>query len=354
MFTDEYSSLLVTSHNSSFRRRKALSTPFERFTMQTSIQQAFWKQHSSSHSLNRQLHSAQEMRGMRSLPNEAASFAKQSRAHPLNNTPLPTEHQRCEGQLLTTSAPQPPWVSTDLSLLLISEGSIDHREQCSSFPPWTTRRRFIGQGNIFDCSIFAVVLRHTFIRNIRERLFPPAQNLWPSGYAFQNTSRLTQSPQWRTIVPEQSYHGAAVKVLLEGHSYPSFRHVWVTHHSHQQQQWSKASSGVTGCWSATSWTWTRCRGGSAEHVLLHPEEQVNNLNTEEELKSSLSPTGALVMQRSRNARPEVVDWILQQHHAPKGWWPAAGHRQVTANHVQGAELLLIRSNMNLLLLQGQS
>lgn len=68
---------------------------------------------------------------------------------------------------------------------------------------------------------------------------------------------------------------------------------------------SKASTVVTGRWSATSQTWTGRRDGSAEHVWLHPE-QVNNLNTEEEFKSSLSQSGALVMQRGAEMQDQKL------------------------------------------------
>lgn len=143
------------------------------------------------------------------------SFAKQSRAHPLSSTPTPREHQKCEGQLLTIPAPQKPWVSTDFNLPLIPEGSYQPLE--SNAVPFSlerTRRRLIGHGSIFDGSIFAVVTKHIFIRNISKWLFPPAHILRPLGYAFQNTSKSTQLPQWHNIVPEQSYHAAAVKVHL--------------------------------------------------------------------------------------------------------------------------------------------
>lgn len=153
----------------------------------------------------------------------------------------------------------------------------------------------------------------------------------------------------RSVSSWSSCKSAPGRTLL-----PQLRQVWMTHQSNQHWQWSKASIVVTGLWSATSQTYAWYRDGSAEHVRLHSEERVNNLKTEEKFKSSLSQSGALVLQRSRNARPEAVDWLLQQHHAPTAQGLAAWHGQGTANELQRAELLLININMNPPLLQGQS
>lgn len=71
------------------------------------------------------------MRTLRQFP----LLRNEQSTSPLDSTSTPREHQRCEGQLLTTFAPQPPWVSTDLNLLLISEGSIDYWSAMQVFSP---------------------------------------------------------------------------------------------------------------------------------------------------------------------------------------------------------------------------
>lgn len=196
-----------------------------------------------------------------------------------------------------------------------------------------TRRRLIGQGNIFDCTIFAVVTRHAFIRNITKWLFPPAHILWPLGYAFQNTSKPRQLPQWHKTVPEQCYHAATVKVHL-GRT-PQLH----TGLSDPPQQSATAMVKSIQCSHRSlvcnqpdmnrRWGWF-CRAcPAAPRSTSQQPEHWGGIQTQPFSKWSSDDA-----ERSRNARPEVEDWIIQQHHAPTAWWPVAGHRQVTANHAE--------------------